>query len=134
MRILRIGTRVVATLVAGSVVLVGAYLLLVGPDTTIVTPAPGSVTSIVRNPSLAGLVPLVAGISGIYGASAMQARFVWLGAFVMLGAAVLFLFSLSAIFFPLGVLLLSCAVAMTLVSRLAMSESPAASKTDLSSG
>ncbi|HEY4228450.1 MAG TPA: hypothetical protein VGM49_08925 [Candidatus Limnocylindrales bacterium] len=94
----------------------GLYLLLIGPFQTIVTPDDGSVTF--RDPNVAGLLPLAAGVLVVYGMWAGRERVSWGGAALAMLFSVAFLFSLGGVFIPVAALLLmSLALRRLLKSR-----------------
>jgi hypothetical protein len=92
-----------------------AYLLVLGPESTFLTPDGPTVTS--RSPSLAGLVPLVIGVVALWAVAKRRARGYWIAAAVATGAAVLFLFSISLQLGTIAALLLIAAAGRTLGTR-----------------
>jgi hypothetical protein len=93
----------------------GAYLLLVGPETTFVTPE-GLRTS-TSSPTLAGLVPLGIGIVAMWAVATRRASRFWLAAGLAITAAVLFLFTISLQLAVIATCLVVAALARTMASR-----------------
>lgn len=92
-----------------------AYLLVVGPDSTIVTPGGPSTTT--QSPTLAGLVPLAIGVVAIWAVVMRRARGYWIAAVVAIVAAALFLFTISLQLAAIAVLLLFAAAGRTMATR-----------------
>jgi hypothetical protein len=93
----------------------GAYLLIVGPDSTFVIPDGPSTT--IRSPSLAGLVPLGIGIVAVWAVVMRRTRGFWLAAALAIVAAALFLFSISLQLAAIAAFLLLAAVVRTMAAR-----------------
>ena len=93
----------------------GAYLLIVGPELTTVTPEGFTMTA--RSPSPAGLVPLAIGILAVWAMSTRRARSSWLAAGVAIAAAVMFLFSISVQLAAIAAVLVLAAAIRTIASR-----------------
>ena len=102
--------------IAGTFALYGIYLLLIGPEQETVTP--GVSTSVIsHNPSIVGLVPLIAGALVVFGMWNSRERFVWGGAMLAVLFSFAFLFSFGGIFIPIAVLLLASLVFRNLSMR-----------------
>jgi hypothetical protein len=93
----------------------GVYLLVVGPETTILVP--DGVTTTTRSPSLAGLVPLGIGVVAVWAVASRRTRNLWLAAGLAITASVLFLFSISLQLAAIAAILVLAAAAGTMTSR-----------------
>lgn len=94
--------------IAAIFVIYGAYLVLLGPMVTVVTPDAGSTSS--RAPNIAGLFPLIAAVFVIGGIWLGRERFVWAGGGLALVFSVMFLFSIGGLFIPVAVLMIASLV------------------------
>lgn len=65
----------------------GAYLLLVGPEMTFVTPE--GPTTVTRSPTLAGLIPLGIGVVAMWAVAKRRTSGFWLAAALAITAAAL---------------------------------------------
>lgn len=98
----------VALAIGTALVIYGAYLLVLGPEWTVVLPdGPSTVT---RDPSAVGVVPLVAGVVLAWGILRGSGRMTWLGTALALAFAVLFVFSMGGVLLPVVALLLVAAM------------------------
>lgn len=92
-----------------------AYLLVVGPDSTFVTPDGQATTT--RSPTSAALVPLAIGVVAIWAVAMRRTRGYWIAAAVGIVAAALFLFSISLQLAAIAVFLLLAAVVRAMTTR-----------------
>jgi hypothetical protein len=93
----------------------GAYLLLVGPEMTFVTPQ--GLKTVTSSPTSAGLVPLGIGVVAIWAVATRRTSRFWLAAALAIASAVLFLFSISLQLAAIAALLVVAALARTMTSR-----------------
>jgi hypothetical protein len=93
----------------------GAYLLLVGPESTFVTP--DGPTNTLRSPTLAGLIPVGIGVVAVWAVAMRRTSGFWLAAAIATSAALLFLFSISLQLAAIAALLLLAGVARTMTAR-----------------
>ncbi|MEO5703843.1 MAG: hypothetical protein ABIZ52_00175 [Candidatus Limnocylindrales bacterium] len=92
-----------------------AYLLIVGPDSTFVTPD-GLMTT-AQSPTLAGLVPLGIGVFAVWAVARRRTSGYWVAAALAIVATVLFSFSISLQLAAIAVFLLLAAVLRTITTR-----------------
>jgi hypothetical protein len=107
--------RVVAFLGAFLAIGFGAYLLLVGRDITWLTP--DGQAGVIREPSLAGVIPISIGAIALWGVLRRRLTGLWLAAGLAVASSVAFLFSLSLQFAALAAVLFVAATMSTLFTR-----------------
>lgn len=93
----------------------GAYLLIVGPESMVLTPDGASATS--RSTTLAGLIPFGIGVAAVWAVARGRTRGFWLAAGLAIAAALLFLFSFSLQLGAIAALLALAATLRTAASR-----------------
>lgn len=92
-----------------------AYLLVVGQQSTVVTPDGLATTT--QLPTLTGLAPLGIGGVALWAVARRRTRGYWVAAAVGIASALLFLFSISLQLAGIAVLLLVAAAVRTITSR-----------------
>lgn len=102
-----------ALAVAAVIAAYGLYLLIVGPEVTFFTPdGPGTTF---RQPTFAGLLPVLAGLLVWLGIARQSAAITWIGGVLAGLFSVLFLFSAGGILIPLAAALLAALIVRRLV-------------------
>lgn len=106
----------VTVLLAATVILYGLYLLIVGETRTIINEGE-TVRQPLFVPHVAGIFPLIGGITLLAGLLTRRPLIAWLGFVFIAAFSVLFLFGIGGLLLPVSAILLLLLTTMTLLKR-----------------